>query len=46
MASEAAAGDAGMTISPLVNADKKGDAKTIVLQKFDEPSEWQLSEGM
>jgi len=34
LAREAAAGDDGMTVSPLVNTDRKGGAYVIMLQQF------------
>ncbi len=34
LAREAAAGDDGMRISPLVNSDRKGGAYQIMLQQF------------
>jgi hypothetical protein len=34
LAQEAAAGDNGMRISPLVNSDGKGEAYQIMLQQF------------
>jgi hypothetical protein len=34
LAREAAAGDAGMRMSPLVNSDRKGGAYQIMLQQF------------
>ena len=34
LAREAASGDVGMSISPLVNTDRKGGAYPIMLQQF------------
>ena len=36
LAREAASTDEGLTISPLVNTDRKGEAYHIMLQQFDE----------
>ena len=37
LAREAASGENGMTVSPLINTDRKGGAFPIMLQQFDEP---------